>query len=470
MNDSQKISPWKTTCIAAMTSYIDAGSIVAGAAGLALWQNYLGLTAFLVGLLTAFSSNAFGAAIGAIIGGPLCDRYGRKFVYTYDLLVYIAGMFLIVFAFSHPVACNPFTLNLFGNEIPVLGETFDLGYLMLFFGYFIVGTAVGADVVASWTLIAEQAPAENRARHCGAAQFAWAIGPAVVLLMNAALGAWLGSENALLGNRIVFGHLIVVAFITWLLRLGMPESENWKVAKEKERELIASGEIKEYGMRALFKWVNLKTVLFLSGVYVVWNWAAGTMGFLLPYIYESVGGVSNSMACALTVILFLASALSTIFIFMMWGDRISRRAIYCVIASLFVVGWGLFLLPVESALVQLRWTVGSVTIPVLLVLISVLMGINNGSGQQAFYQLWCSELFPARYRASAQGFTFFAARITVGVWTFCVPIIMENIGFALAAKIMVGFALFSLFVGTIFAPNTSGKTLEQIEEERYGKF
>ena len=462
MSDSttSTVSPWKQTIIASMTSYIDAGSIVAGAAGLALWEKYLGLESWQTGLLTMCSSNAIGAAIGALIGGVLCDKFGRKFVYTYDLLVYMFGMLFIVFGVS-----TPQTVFDFGSF------SMSLGYILFLFGYLTIGLAVGADVVASWTLIAEQAPAENRARHCGSAQVFWAVGPAVVLLMQSALSFFLGEENALLGNRIVFGHLIIVAFVVWLLRLGMPESDNWKKAKEQEAALIASGKVKRLGMINLLSPTNLKTILFLCGVYVVWNLAAGTMGMLLPYIYQNVGGISNSLSCALTVILFVASAISTLTIFMALGDRISRRLIYCVIGLLFVIAWGLFLLPGEIY-AKYQFTVPMLgAVPLVFVLISILMGINNGSGQQAFYQLWCNELFPSHYRASAQGFTFFMARITVGLWTAAVPVIMGKNGenFATAAAIMVGFALFSMLVGTIFAPNTSGKTLEQIEEERYGK-
>ncbi|MBQ9455908.1 MAG: MFS transporter [Thermoguttaceae bacterium] len=460
MTETKPVSPWKQTIIASMTSYIDAGSIVAGAAGLALWEKYLQLESWQTGLLTMCSSNAIGAAIGALIGGVLCDKFGRKFVYTYDLLVYMFGMLFIVFGVS-----TPQTVFDFGSF------TMSLGYILFLFGYLTIGLAVGADVVASWTLIAEQAPAENRARHCGSAQVFWAVGPAVVLLMQSALSFFLGEENALLGNRIVFGHLIVVAFVVWLLRLGMPESDNWKKAKEQEAALIASGKVKRLGMINLLSPTNLKTVLFLCGVYVVWNLAAGTMGMLLPYIYQNVGGISNSLSCALTVILFVASAISTLTIFMALGDRISRRLIYCVIALFFVIAWGLFLLP-DDVYSKYQFTVPVLgTVPLIFVLISILMGINNGSGQQAFYQLWCNELFPSHYRASAQGFTFFMARITVGAWTACVPVIMGKNGenFATAAAIMVGFALFSMLVGTIFAPNTAGKTLEQIEEERYGK-
>ncbi|MBK0296343.1 MFS transporter, partial [Bacillus sp. S34] len=67
---------------------------------------------------------------GAIIGGPLCDRYGRKFIYTYDLLLYMLGILLAVFAGS---------------------------YGMLLVGFILTGIAVGAGVPASWTYIAEQA-------------------------------------------------------------------------------------------------------------------------------------------------------------------------------------------------------------------------------------------------------------------------------------------------------------------------
>lgn len=464
----KKVSPWRQTIVASMTSYIDAGSIVAGAAGLDLWKAYLQLESWQLGLLTACSSNAIGAAIGALIGGVLCDKFGRKFVYTYDLLIYMFGMLFIVFGTNIPnVLFEPsFTINGIVHTFP-----FTTGYALFLFGYLTIGLAVGADVVASWTLIAEQAPAEDRARHCGSAQVFWAIGPAVVLLMQAVLSMVLGESGALLGNRIVFGHLIIVAFVVWLMRLQMPESGNWKAAKQKEKELVESGVVKRLGMVNLLSWTNLKTILFLSGVYVVWNWAAGTMGMFLPYIYKNVGGISDALSCGLTVILFISSAIATLTIFMAWGDRISRRLIYFIASALFVAAWGLFLLPKE---VYGQWQVtitGLGTIPLVFVLISVLMGINNGSGQQAFYQLWCNELFPSYYRASAQGFTFFLARVTLGIWSACVAIIMGKNGenFADAAIILVIFAAISMLVGTIFAPNTSGKTLQEIEDQRYGR-
>jgi MFS family permease len=51
-----------------------------------------------VSLLGAFSSNAISAGLGALIGGRICDRLGRKKIYQWDLLLYALGVLWIIFA------------------------------------------------------------------------------------------------------------------------------------------------------------------------------------------------------------------------------------------------------------------------------------------------------------------------------------------------------------------------------------
>ena len=74
--------------LAGLAVYIDAGSIVAGSVALGLWKEIYGLSNSFIGLIGAFSANAISGGIGALIGGRLCDRFGRKKIYQYDKLFY----------------------------------------------------------------------------------------------------------------------------------------------------------------------------------------------------------------------------------------------------------------------------------------------------------------------------------------------------------------------------------------------
>lgn len=210
---------WRATISVAMSNYIEAGSIIAIATSLTFWQDEFGISNFAVGLLAALSANAFGAAVGAAIGGPLCDRYGRKAIYTYDLLVYMAGVLLAAFA---------------------------LNFTILLAAFIITGLAVGAGVPASWTYIAEEAPSVERAKHVGTAQLAWSVGPLIGFALAAAL-----APMGLLGSRIIFLHLFVVAAVVWWIRQGLAESKIWSdEAVNETRELTAS--VGARGIKGLF--------------------------------------------------------------------------------------------------------------------------------------------------------------------------------------------------------------------------
>ena len=95
---SKETTGWKAAISVAMSHYNEAGSIIAIASSPSRWQEYLGIDNYLTGLLAALGANAFGAAVGAAIGGPLRDRFGRKFICTYDLMLYLAGVLLAAFA------------------------------------------------------------------------------------------------------------------------------------------------------------------------------------------------------------------------------------------------------------------------------------------------------------------------------------------------------------------------------------
>jgi inositol transporter-like SP family MFS transporter len=57
----------------------------------------------------------------------------------------------------------------------------------------------------------------------------------------------------------------------------------------------------------------------------------------------------------------------------------------------------------------------------------------------------------------------------VGVLSYGFPVWLEVLGLHTLAAILIAILAVSMLVGTIWAPKTQGKTLEEIEEERYGK-
>ena len=63
---AKETTGWQATISVAMSNYIEAGSIIAIAVSLTLWQEEFGVDDFAVGLLAAISANAFGAAAGAL--------------------------------------------------------------------------------------------------------------------------------------------------------------------------------------------------------------------------------------------------------------------------------------------------------------------------------------------------------------------------------------------------------------------
>ncbi|EBD1549195.1 MFS transporter [Listeria monocytogenes] len=410
----------KGTIAVSLTNYLDSGCIVAGASGLTLWATQFGLSSFAVGLLGAVSANAFGSAIGALIGGHLADKYGRKFIYTYNMLVYMLGVTIIMFAMNFP---------------------------MLLIGFLVTGLSVGAGVPASWTYISEMADPSIRARNIGISQFAWSCGPAIIFTLGIIV-----SPLGLLGNRLLFLSLLIVAFVAWQLQSKLEESKDWEAEQVKMKE---SGNRLEHPFKTAFSsMVNVKSVLFLVGVYLFWNLVAGAMGFFMPFVYETVGGLSNTQANLLQAVLWILTAASTYFGFAKFGDRVSHRGLFFVGALMAVASW------VVLTFVGMSW-VGLWTFVIL-------WGISAGIGAQAFYALWSTELFPTKYRGGVQGVMFFLVRGSTGVWSIVFPVILANLGFTVAGTIMIGLLTVSLLIGVIWAPKTRGRSLDDITKERYG--
>ena len=434
----------KSTIAVSLTNYLDAGAIVAGASGLTLWQNYLGLSEVHLGWLNFISANCLGAAVGAIIGGFLADKYGRKFIFTYNLLVYMTGVLLIMLSMNFP---------------------------MLLAGFLVTGISVGVGVPASWTYISESSEVNNRGRNICISQMSWGIGPMMILLLGmffAPGGYFFGFVESVahffgggdmpvdavnvFSSRIVFFSLFVVAFIAWNLQRQLQESAEFTAQKAEEKKTGLLDNIK-----VLFQnKIAVKTVCFLAGIYLTWNLVASVMGFFQPHIYETAGGVTNEQANWMNFIQW-AIIVGVTFITSKLIDKTSHKAIYTFGLLVAISAWLIIV------------TIG-VNGPVGLWSFAILWGIQGGTSVQIFYALWGSELFPAKFRAGAQGLMFFIVRGLSAVWGLIFTYIYgdNGEGFTIAAFCMIVLLVISLIVGFIGAPVTRGRTLEDITKERYG--
>jgi MFS transporter, SP family, inositol transporter len=407
---------WKNTILAGLANYIDAGSIVSGSAALALWATAYSLSPTFIGVLGAFSANAISAGVGALVGGRLCDLFGRKKIYQYDMLFYAFGMLWLVFA------VQPW---------------------MIVVGFILVGLAVGADIPASWSLIAEMAPSGKRGKHSGVAQVLWYLGPVTVLAMFYVL-----APLGILGARIVFAHLAFIAIALTFLRARMKESTLWEEAAAKR---ASDPGAPQASVRALFTPKHLRSMLFLVGMYGIWNLWAGTNGFFFPYILRTVGSQSQAASVAMQAAGFFVAMLSIGLVFMRYSDKVDQRLLFGVAAVIQIIGMSLLALfplttPIALAYLTLVW-------------------FGSGFGAQSFFQLWSAELFPTLIRSTAQGLTFAVVRIGLGLWSFFVPVLTQT-GFTRLAWILTGFLVVSGLIGTIWAPRNEGKSLDQIQAER----
>lgn len=113
-------NPWYIAVIAGMASYLDAATIVSSGNALVMYQEPLGLSGDQIGVLSF--ALTLGIAIGAITGGRLGDRFGRKPVFSVTMIGIVIAM-----------TCN----------------TFATGFTMLLVGAILGGLSTGADLPVS---------------------------------------------------------------------------------------------------------------------------------------------------------------------------------------------------------------------------------------------------------------------------------------------------------------------------------
>jgi MFS transporter, putative metabolite transport protein len=387
----------------------------------------------------------FGSAVGALFFGDLADRIGRRRVFVLNLVAFV-GLALVS---------------------AVVTEVW-----MLFVVRVLIGVAIGADIAASISFLAELSPKGSRGGWTGAMpQITWSLGAICAVLVDAGLYALVGTQSW----RLAFAAGALPAVAVLVVRRSLPDSPRWLLAQGRVEEAV--GAFEQFGVRVLdhsglapgparpvavagvwarvrgrlepyarlFAGARRKAVVFailMIGLIPLNGIGQSVLG---PHVLNQFGNLSRVGSILAGSVIWIGALAGS---YLAWRtiDRIGR--ITSIVAALigFVV---VYVLMVTVAL-GTAW----------LVPLFCLLGVVTWWGASACWPL-PSELAPTEVRARAQGLGTGLQRLSIGVNVLLVSHMLVWVGFRatvlVAAGISVAFIPLALW-GRRFEP--ARKSLE----------
>lgn len=396
-HELQKSPPnaWWVAIVCGMASYIDAAAIVSSGTALVLYQQSGTVTDGQIGILSAALTLCI--AIGALTGGRLGDRYGRR-------TVFIATMAMVAF----------------GSLLLVLAP----GFAGLLAGTILIGLGSGADLPVSLATISEAASNSNRGKLLGFSQIFWFGGILATNALSAIVGGW---EH--LGGQIMFGHVGGVALVVLALRLSIPESTTWSDARTEQSAGADTLRARRTGLKDIFdQKAFLIPFIALLVFYTLTNIGANTGGQFGTYIAVNVVGLSVQIHSLIGIVGMPLGMLWGLW-FMRIVDGRLRMPFYVFGAVCLVISYAL---PVLLGF----------SIPVWLVM-QVLNGLGAAFAFEAIMKVWSQESFPTLLRSSVQGTIIAAARVVAAGVALVTPALAST------PKVLYGVITAVVLIGVI---------------------
>ena len=382
-------------------------------------QSVWNLSSFVHGLV--MSSALWGTVIGAMCGGKVCDRIGRK------PTLFWVGVLYSVSAIWSAIAFGP-------NDLMV--------------ARFIGGLGVGASSIAAPVYIAEISPAESRGKLGGLFQFNIVLGMVVSQFVNWALGGI--GENAW---RWMLGAEAVPALVFTLMTLFLSESPRYLAMRGHGRAACPHAVERRVEDNApyqhFFSRGNMRPIL-LAFFLAMFNQLSGinAMMYFAKRVFEMAGlspQAALGTAAAMSVVLGLGTFAGLFLI-----DRLGRRtllivgSIGCIAAHFATAAAFVFDLGLLAALCIFPFIV------------------FFALGQGVVIWVFISEIFPQRFRAQGQSFGSFTHWTFCALLTFVFPAMAATWApaaiFAFFGTCLVAHLVWAIFI----CPETKGKPLDEI--------
>jgi MFS transporter, SP family, galactose:H+ symporter len=451
MNAASRIprSAWVVALSAATLGVIYGydGSNIAGAQ--LFFQDYFGLQGNDAAVETIVTATVYGELIGALAGGFIISRFGRKPT-------------IVAVAFSYVAFC--------------LASALAISPVMLGMSRFCLGLAIGVSLIAVPIFVAESVPARIR----GATLVAYQVAAVVGIILGYLGALALSGLGDAINWRIMLGLAAVPAVLLIPALLRLPETPRYLVLKGRLEAARASlersdpdadvdaelasmqaaisgergGRIKE-----MLRKPYLRATVFVVGLgfFIQITGINATVAYG-PRIFQAMG-VTTTNQSILMATLVQCIALVAVLASMSVVDRWGRRPILLTGITIMVVS--------QLAMVVTFATQDGDTFSTAQVVLGFLglAGINIGFvfGFGALVWVYSSESFPARlrgYGSSAMLGSDLLANIIIVQFFLTV---LNTIGGAWSFGIFAILAVFAWIFVWRLAPETKGRELEEIQ-------
>lgn len=390
---------------------------------LPLISKELGISSVWAGLIGA--STLIGIFFGGPVFGYLTDKFGRRRLFTFDIVAFvIIGLLQVVV----------------GN-----------GW-QLFIVRVLLGVAIGAEYAIGPPMLAEFSPSAGRGRRLTSLQVCWYIGYLVSVLVA------YGLLSVGVHWRWILATSAVPAVLTLVLRYGLPESPRWLMSRgrvEEARRIVIrylgesffedeelQGESTEgAGYRKLFAPEVRSRTTFVC---VFWACLVAPYFAIFTFAPQVLSSLHLNDPRAGTVAVNGIAVVGAVF-GMVVIERIGRRKLLIVpfwvmAAALIVVG------------------VWSHAPNVVIVVCFALFAFFNAIGGD-LTGVYPDEVFPTELRSSGVGFAAAASRIGAGVGTFLLPVGLTGLGVGPVMLIAAAVCVVGAVVSHIWAPETTKLSL-----------